>query len=152
MGVCAWEHRRAAQCWDLKMYIWGASYLWLNVPECELSFPLNCKMFFFSNNKSWNLVTHRRSPGGWVERVCNGCLSSPISLLPETLVGSMCSAHLLKFYRQILGDVLLRDRTNLQSAGKFGLFPVGWCCNPWRYAFCASLYLLPTDVAHGVRH
>nr|XP_048315776.1 nephrocystin-1 isoform X2 [Myodes glareolus] len=39
-----------------------------------------------------------------------------LSLLPETLVGSMCSAHLLKFYRQILGDVLLRDRTNLQSA------------------------------------
>nr|XP_048315780.1 nephrocystin-1 isoform X5 [Myodes glareolus] len=40
----------------------------------------------------------------------------PANLLPETLVGSMCSAHLLKFYRQILGDVLLRDRTNLQSA------------------------------------
>ena len=39
-----------------------------------------------------------------------------LSLLPETLVGSMCSAHLLIFYRQILGDVLLRDRTNLQSA------------------------------------
>ncbi|KAK2500258.1 hypothetical protein MC885_014409, partial [Smutsia gigantea] len=40
------------------------------------------------------------------------------SLLPETLIGSMCCIHLLIFYRQILGDVLLKDRTSMQSAGK----------------------------------
>ncbi|ELW51449.1 Nephrocystin-1 [Tupaia chinensis] len=40
----------------------------------------------------------------------------PANLLPETLIGSMCSVHLLIFYRQILGDVLLKDRTSLQSA------------------------------------
>ncbi|XP_042837967.1 nephrocystin-1 isoform X1 [Panthera tigris] len=38
------------------------------------------------------------------------------SLLPETLIGSMCSIHLLIFYRQILGDVLLKDRMSMQSA------------------------------------
>ncbi|GAB5569850.1 nephrocystin-1 isoform X2 [Prionailurus iriomotensis] len=37
-------------------------------------------------------------------------------LLPETLIGSMCSIHLLIFYRQILGDVLLKDRMSMQSA------------------------------------
>lgn len=42
----------------------------------------------------------------------------PNSLLPETLIGSMCYIHLLIFYRQILGDALLKDRINMQSAGK----------------------------------
>ncbi|KAM4679993.1 nephrocystin-1 isoform 2-T2 [Amazona ochrocephala] len=36
-------------------------------------------------------------------------------LLPETLIGSMCYSHLLLFYRQILGDALLKDRASLQS-------------------------------------
>ncbi|NXC46833.1 NPHP1 protein, partial [Penelope pileata] len=39
-----------------------------------------------------------------------------LSLLPETLIGSMCYIHLLIFYRQILGDALLKDRINMQSA------------------------------------
>ncbi|XP_015712143.1 nephrocystin-1 isoform X3 [Coturnix japonica] len=39
-----------------------------------------------------------------------------MNLLPETLIGSMCCIHLLIFYRQILGDALLRDRINMQSA------------------------------------
>ncbi|OXB53160.1 hypothetical protein ASZ78_012602 [Callipepla squamata] len=39
-----------------------------------------------------------------------------LNLLPETLMGSMCYIHLLILYRQILGDALLRDRTNMQSA------------------------------------
>lgn len=39
-----------------------------------------------------------------------------LSLLPETLIGSMCSTHLLIFYRQILGDVLLKDRMSMDSA------------------------------------
>lgn len=148
MGVCASMDAQAySTVLRHKMSIWGGSYLWFNVPKCEISFPLNCKIFFFFNNKvKLGTIrfsnTQKKKPRrlGW-KGLCNGCLSSPVSLLPETLVGSMCSAHLLIFYRQILGDVLLRDRTNLQSAGKFALFPVGWCCNPWRYAFCASLCL-----------
>ncbi|XP_042666461.1 nephrocystin-1 isoform X3 [Centrocercus urophasianus] len=39
-----------------------------------------------------------------------------LNLLPETLIGSMCYIHLLVFYRQILGDALLRERINMQSA------------------------------------
>ncbi|XP_036158148.1 nephrocystin-1 isoform X2 [Myotis myotis] len=39
-----------------------------------------------------------------------------LSLLPETLIGSMSYIHLLIFYRQILGDVLLKDRLSMRSA------------------------------------
>ncbi|KAM6367181.1 nephrocystin-1 isoform 4-T4 [Alca torda] len=38
-----------------------------------------------------------------------------LNLLPETLIGSMCCIHLLIFYRQILGDALLKDRISMQS-------------------------------------
>ncbi|KAF1642004.1 UNVERIFIED_CONTAM: Nephrocystin-1, partial [Eudyptes robustus] len=38
-----------------------------------------------------------------------------LNLLPETLIGSMCYIHLLIFYRQILGDALLKDRISAQS-------------------------------------
>uniref|UniRef100_A0A8C5ULM3 Nephrocystin 1 n=2 Tax=Malurus cyaneus samueli TaxID=2593467 RepID=A0A8C5ULM3_9PASS len=38
-----------------------------------------------------------------------------LNFLPETLVGSMCYIHLLVFYRQILGDALLKDRVSTQS-------------------------------------
>ncbi|NXC21002.1 NPHP1 protein, partial [Corythaeola cristata] len=38
-----------------------------------------------------------------------------LNLLPETLLGSMCYIHLLIFYRQLLGDALLRDRISMQS-------------------------------------
>ncbi|XP_075564663.1 nephrocystin-1 isoform X2 [Pelecanus crispus] len=38
-----------------------------------------------------------------------------LNLLPETLLGSMCYIHLLIFYRQILGDALLKDRISMQS-------------------------------------
>ncbi|XP_064565733.1 nephrocystin-1 isoform X1 [Zonotrichia leucophrys gambelii] len=38
-----------------------------------------------------------------------------LNFLPETLVGGMCYIHLLVFYRQILGDALLKDRTSMQS-------------------------------------
>ncbi|CAO2578886.1 Nphp1 [Lemmus lemmus] len=63
------------------------------------------------------MISMRRQPQLLVKlRSLNRRSRAMISLLPETLVGSMCSAHLLIFYRQILGDVLLRDRTNLQSA------------------------------------
>ncbi|RMC08033.1 hypothetical protein DUI87_15505 [Hirundo rustica rustica] len=39
----------------------------------------------------------------------------PSNFLPETLVGGMCYIHLLVFYRQILGDALLKDRMSMQS-------------------------------------
>ncbi|XP_055672408.1 nephrocystin-1 isoform X2 [Falco peregrinus] len=39
-----------------------------------------------------------------------------LNLLPETLLGSMCYIHLLIFYRQMLGDALLKDRISIQSA------------------------------------
>ncbi|NXI52367.1 NPHP1 protein, partial [Chloroceryle aenea] len=38
-----------------------------------------------------------------------------LNLLPEMLIGSMCYIHLLIFYRQILGDALLKDRISMQS-------------------------------------
>ncbi|XP_009075876.1 PREDICTED: nephrocystin-1, partial [Acanthisitta chloris] len=38
-----------------------------------------------------------------------------LNFLPETLVGSVCHIHLLMFYRQILGDALLKDRMSTQS-------------------------------------
>ncbi|NXX13704.1 NPHP1 protein, partial [Podargus strigoides] len=38
-----------------------------------------------------------------------------LNLLPETLIGSTCYIHLLIFYRQILGDALLKDRISMQS-------------------------------------
>ncbi|XP_021048279.1 nephrocystin-1 isoform X2 [Mus pahari] len=63
------------------------------------------------------MISMRRQPQLLVKlRSLNRRSRAMLSLLPETLVGSMCSAHLLIFYRQILGDVLLRDRTSLQSA------------------------------------
>ncbi|NWH62447.1 NPHP1 protein, partial [Geococcyx californianus] len=38
-----------------------------------------------------------------------------LNLLPETLIGSMCYIYLLIFYRQILGDALLKDRISTQN-------------------------------------
>ncbi|XP_006156690.1 nephrocystin-1 isoform X2 [Tupaia chinensis] len=63
------------------------------------------------------MMTMRRQPQLLVKlRSLNSRSRNILSLLPETLIGSMCSVHLLIFYRQILGDVLLKDRTSLQSA------------------------------------
>ncbi|XP_074210523.1 nephrocystin-1 isoform X2 [Camelus bactrianus] len=63
------------------------------------------------------MMTMRRRPQLLVKlRSLNGRSRNMLSLLPETLIGSMCSIHLLIFYRQILGDVLLRDRMSPDSA------------------------------------
>ncbi|XP_053169663.1 nephrocystin-1 isoform X1 [Hemicordylus capensis] len=43
-----------------------------------------------------------------------------LNLLPEVLIGNMCYIHLILFYRQILGDVLLKDRLNMQNADLIG--------------------------------
>ncbi|XP_052580790.1 nephrocystin-1 isoform X3 [Peromyscus californicus insignis] len=63
------------------------------------------------------MISMRRQPQLLVKlRSLNRRSRAMLSLLPENLVGSMCCTHILIFYRQILGDVLLRDRANLQSA------------------------------------
>uniref|UniRef100_A0AAY4BXI3 SH3 domain-containing protein n=1 Tax=Denticeps clupeoides TaxID=299321 RepID=A0AAY4BXI3_9TELE len=41
---------------------------------------------------------------------------SHLNLLPDTLVGSVCSVHLLALYRQLLADTLLLDRVTMQNA------------------------------------
>ncbi|XP_045664918.1 LOW QUALITY PROTEIN: nephrocystin-1 [Ursus americanus] len=62
------------------------------------------------------MMTMRRQPQLLVKlRSLNRRSRDLLSLLPETLIGSMCSIHLLIFYRQILGDVLLKDRMSMQS-------------------------------------
>lgn len=62
------------------------------------------------------MLTMRRQPQLLVKlRSLNQRSRNTLSLLPETLIGSMCCSHLLVFYRQILGDVLLKDRMNSQS-------------------------------------
>ncbi|KAM6460969.1 nephrocystin-1 isoform 2-T2 [Liasis olivaceus] len=50
-----------------------------------------------------------------------------LNLLPEVLIGSMCYMHLILFYRQILGDVLLKDRPNMQHAERPGISEIGVC-------------------------
>ncbi|XP_045406055.1 nephrocystin-1 isoform X2 [Lemur catta] len=63
------------------------------------------------------IMTMRKQPQLLVKlRSLNRSSRNLLSLLPETLIGSMCTIHLLIFYRQILGDVLLKDRMSLQSA------------------------------------
>ncbi|XP_055097735.1 nephrocystin-1 isoform X1 [Symphalangus syndactylus] len=64
----------------------------------------------------YQMMTMRRQPQLLVKlRSLNRRSRNVLSLLPETLIGSVCSIHLLVFYRQILGDVLLKDRMSLQS-------------------------------------
>uniref|UniRef100_A0A4W5LWI7 Nephronophthisis 1 n=1 Tax=Hucho hucho TaxID=62062 RepID=A0A4W5LWI7_9TELE len=41
---------------------------------------------------------------------------SQLSALPDTLVGSLSSIHLLVLYRQLLADILLMDRATMQNA------------------------------------
>ncbi|KAG8583726.1 hypothetical protein GDO81_008522, partial [Engystomops pustulosus] len=62
------------------------------------------------------MITQRRQPRLLVKiRSLNRRRREMLNLLPETLVGSMCQVPLLVFYRQILGDVLLKERTSMQS-------------------------------------
>ncbi|XP_027709760.1 nephrocystin-1 isoform X2 [Vombatus ursinus] len=63
------------------------------------------------------MMTMRRQPQLLVKlRSLNRRSRSLLSLLPETLIGSMCYVHLLVFYREILGDMLLKDRLSMQNA------------------------------------
>ncbi|XP_063774195.1 nephrocystin-1 [Pseudophryne corroboree] len=62
------------------------------------------------------LMTQRRQPRLLVKlRSLNRTRRNMLNLLPETLVGSMCHIPLLVYYRQILGDVLLKERTSMQN-------------------------------------
>ncbi|XP_057597142.1 nephrocystin-1 [Hippopotamus amphibius kiboko] len=63
------------------------------------------------------MMTMKRQPQLLIKlRSLNRRSRNMLSLLPEILIGSMCSVHLLIFYRQILGDVLLKDRMSMHSA------------------------------------
>ncbi|KAL8185200.1 UNVERIFIED_CONTAM: Nephrocystin-1, partial [Gekko kuhli] len=63
------------------------------------------------------MIALRKQPQLLVKlRSLNARSKDILNLLPEVLVGSMCYIHLLLFYRQILGDVLLKDRLNMQNA------------------------------------
>ncbi|KAM3931536.1 nephrocystin-1 [Leptodactylus fuscus] len=62
------------------------------------------------------MITQRRQPRLLVKiRSLNKRRKEMLNLLPETLLGSMCQIPMLVFYRQILGDVLLKERTSMQS-------------------------------------
>ncbi|KAF6303095.1 nephrocystin 1 [Rhinolophus ferrumequinum] len=63
------------------------------------------------------MMMMRRQPQLLVKlRSLNRRSRNILSLLPEILIGSMCCIQLLIFYRQILGDVLLKGRMSMQSA------------------------------------
>ncbi|XP_067388902.1 nephrocystin-1 isoform X2 [Emydura macquarii macquarii] len=63
------------------------------------------------------MITLKKQPQLLVKlRSLSTRLKGILNLLPETLIGSMCYMHLLIFYRQILSDVLLKDRISMQSA------------------------------------
>nr|XP_020650451.1 nephrocystin-1 isoform X2 [Pogona vitticeps] len=68
-----------------------------------------------------HMITLRKQPQLLVKLRSLSTQSKDIlNLLPEVLIGSMCYIHLLLFYRQIIGDVLLRDRLNMQNADLIG--------------------------------
>ncbi|XP_038607338.1 nephrocystin-1 [Tachyglossus aculeatus] len=63
------------------------------------------------------MMTMRKQPQLLVKlRSLNQRSRGILNLLPETLIGSRCYIHLLIFYRQILGDVLLKERVSMQNA------------------------------------
>ncbi|KAF7252450.1 Nephrocystin-1 [Varanus komodoensis] len=68
-----------------------------------------------------HMITLRKQPQLLVKlRSLNTRSKGILNLLPDVLIGSMCYIHLIVFYRQILGDVLLRDRLNMQNADLIG--------------------------------
>ncbi|KAM3854020.1 nephrocystin-1 isoform 1-T1 [Vipera latastei] len=70
-----------------------------------------------SSNVFHHMITLRKQPQLLLKLRSISTRSKGImNLLPEVLIGSMCYMHLILFYRQILGDVLLKDRPNMQHA------------------------------------
>ncbi|XP_068088361.1 nephrocystin-1 isoform X2 [Hyperolius riggenbachi] len=69
------------------------------------------------------MMTHRKLPRILVKlRSVNRRRRELLSLLPETLVGNMSHIPILVLYRQILGDVLLKERVSMQN--------IDLICNP----------------------
>uniref|UniRef100_A0A8C5QXN2 Nephrocystin 1 n=1 Tax=Leptobrachium leishanense TaxID=445787 RepID=A0A8C5QXN2_9ANUR len=63
------------------------------------------------------MITQRRQPRLLVKlRSSNNRRREMLNFLPETIVGSMCYIPLLVLYRQIIGDVLLKERVSMQNA------------------------------------
>uniref|UniRef100_A0A8C7EI68 Nephrocystin 1 n=1 Tax=Nothoprocta perdicaria TaxID=30464 RepID=A0A8C7EI68_NOTPE len=70
-----------------------------------------------SSNAFHQILTFRKQPALLVKlRSLSVESKDRLNLLPETLIGSRCYIHLLVFYRQILGDALLKDRISMQNA------------------------------------
>ncbi|XP_039176824.1 nephrocystin-1 isoform X2 [Crotalus tigris] len=70
-----------------------------------------------SSNVFHHIITLRKQPQLLLKLRSISTRSKGImNLLPEVLIGSMCYMHLILFYRQILGDVLLKNRPNMQHA------------------------------------
>ncbi|XP_033000884.1 nephrocystin-1 [Lacerta agilis] len=68
-----------------------------------------------------NMITLRKQPQLLVKlRSLSTNSRAILNSATEVLIGSMSYIHLLLFYRQILGDVLLRDRPNMQNADLIG--------------------------------
>uniref|UniRef100_A0A8C9RAR1 Nephronophthisis 1 n=1 Tax=Scleropages formosus TaxID=113540 RepID=A0A8C9RAR1_SCLFO len=63
------------------------------------------------------MLASRKQPKLLVKlRLPNTRTRATLNLLPDSLVGSTCSAHLLALYRQVLADALVRDRPTIQNA------------------------------------
>ncbi|NWY05345.1 NPHP1 protein, partial [Nothoprocta ornata] len=70
-----------------------------------------------SSNAFHQILTFRKQPALLVKlRSLSVESKDRLNLLPETLIGSRCYIHLLVFYRQLLGDALLKDRISMQNA------------------------------------
>ncbi|XP_069811146.1 nephrocystin-1 isoform X2 [Dendropsophus ebraccatus] len=88
------------------------------------------------------MITQRKQPRLLVKiRSLNRKRREMLNLLPETLVGSMCHVPLLVFYRRILVDVLLKERTSIQSTDLI--------CNPVLATF--PRLMEQTDVMDALR-
>ncbi|XP_032877911.1 nephrocystin-1 isoform X2 [Amblyraja radiata] len=83
--------------------------------------------------KQPKLLVKLKPPAGYMRNV--------LKLLPETLVGPKCYAHLLAYYRQLLAEALLKDRINMDSADLI--------CNPVLATF--SELLEQTDIVDALR-
>ncbi|XP_063299730.1 nephrocystin-1 [Pelobates fuscus] len=88
------------------------------------------------------MITQRRQPRLLVKlRSSNTRRRELLNFLPETMVGSMCYIPLLVLYRQILGDVLLKERVSMQNTDLI--------CNPVLATF--PQVIEQTDIMDALR-
>ncbi|KAG8444089.1 hypothetical protein GDO86_009321 [Hymenochirus boettgeri] len=63
------------------------------------------------------IMTQRKQPRLLVKiKTLNTQRRNMLNILPETLLGNSCHIPLLMYYRQILGDALLKERSSMQNA------------------------------------